>query len=300
MPAPNLQSTAILTEHLEYPPISLLDEIINNVNDIMYKCTAAMEKYLLRKSNIEGIDYSEEIRVGIAKLETLLEHTVDKNFDKLELYVLRNVLMIPQELLESNVFLLKHQSGLDIDWLSHDKDISNDPELFKEKMIEFETKLLRNQLLRDRIKQVKRLQTEVKKFKLFIEKSLNELINNNDEGINNNVPFKDMFQSLRPIDDSMGFLISQLKQLYTESEDNCSTQLVQSVLDDNKSKNSNSIGDKNHKTLLSRAQYIETVANSVLESRSNVSKTNDRQIFTNNNINNIQIEDPDLSLFNEL
>jgi len=278
MSAPNLQSTALLTEHLEYPPISLLDDIINNVNDIMYKCTAAMEKYLLRKSNIEGVDYTEEIRVGIAKLETLLEHTVDKNFDKLELYVLRNILMIPPELLESHVFLLKHQSGLDVEWLIRDGIDPDDSELLKEKMTEFEEKLLRNQLLRNQIKQVKQLQIDVKNFRLFIEKSLNEIIDNGI--IDNNVPFKDMFRSLRPIDESMRFLVSQLKQLYTDSEDNCSTQMVQSLLD-NTTINSNTARDSNHNKILSRTQYIDTVANSVLESRSTIPKKAYRRTFTN-------------------
>ena len=42
MSAPSLRSTALLTELLGFPPISLVDDIINNVNEVMYKCTAAM------------------------------------------------------------------------------------------------------------------------------------------------------------------------------------------------------------------------------------------------------------------
>jgi len=39
-----------------------------------------------------------EIEEGVHMLETLLEANVDKNFDKLEIYVLRNVLTVPEEL----------------------------------------------------------------------------------------------------------------------------------------------------------------------------------------------------------
>jgi kinetochore protein Mis12/MTW1 len=39
-----------------------------------------------------------EIEEGVHKLETLLESNVDKNFDKLELYVLRGPLHVPVDL----------------------------------------------------------------------------------------------------------------------------------------------------------------------------------------------------------
>lgn len=39
-----------------------------------------------------------EIENGVHQLETLLQATVDRNFDKLEIYVLRNVLSVPTDL----------------------------------------------------------------------------------------------------------------------------------------------------------------------------------------------------------
>lgn len=36
----------------------------------------------------------EELEKGVHKLETLLENAVDKNFDRFELYVLRNILNV--------------------------------------------------------------------------------------------------------------------------------------------------------------------------------------------------------------
>ena len=40
-----------------------------------------------------------EIENGLHQLETLLESTVDKAFDKFEIYVLRNIFTVPEELL---------------------------------------------------------------------------------------------------------------------------------------------------------------------------------------------------------
>lgn len=40
-----------------------------------------------------------EIENGLHQLETLLESTVDKAFDKFEIYVLRNILTVPEDLL---------------------------------------------------------------------------------------------------------------------------------------------------------------------------------------------------------
>jgi kinetochore protein Mis12/MTW1 len=48
-----------------------------------------------------GLDFpdaKQEIEEGLQKLETLLNATVDKNFDKFEIYVLRNILSVPAEL----------------------------------------------------------------------------------------------------------------------------------------------------------------------------------------------------------
>lgn len=40
-----------------------------------------------------------EIENGLHQLETLLESTVDKAYDKFEIYVLRNILTVPEDLI---------------------------------------------------------------------------------------------------------------------------------------------------------------------------------------------------------
>ncbi|KAF2119912.1 Mis12 protein-domain-containing protein, partial [Lophiotrema nucula] len=114
------QENLLLTEHFTWPPISLLDEIINTVNEVLYKCTDTLEsglssadpavlgfaqKYAAENRVVEKDedgrqvypDAKLEIEEGILKLETLMEGAVDKNFDRLEIWTLRNVLCLPQD-----------------------------------------------------------------------------------------------------------------------------------------------------------------------------------------------------------
>lgn len=116
MPADNSQeATALLTEHLQYTPLSLLDDIINSVNTYIFQGINSLEAGLTsipperlgfratqkRKDEQEQQEYSDakqEIEEGLHKLETLLNSTVDKTFDKFEIYVLRNILAVPSGL----------------------------------------------------------------------------------------------------------------------------------------------------------------------------------------------------------
>lgn len=96
---------------------TLLDDIINTVNELVYQAVGEIETALLNvpkeqlgfSSNAPAQpggqdinndeDASEqaartEIEAGIVKLESLLNSTIDKNFDKLEIYTLRNLLTV--------------------------------------------------------------------------------------------------------------------------------------------------------------------------------------------------------------
>lgn len=89
------------------------------MNALLYQSVSAVETFLLSSppgllgftppsGTIPDTDgdgnviYSEkeqeEINKGIHQLETLLENGVDKRFDAFELYVLRNILVVPQDL----------------------------------------------------------------------------------------------------------------------------------------------------------------------------------------------------------
>ncbi|OAL44350.1 hypothetical protein IQ07DRAFT_636392, partial [Pyrenochaeta sp. DS3sAY3a] len=113
------QENLLLTEHFTWPPISLIDDIINAINEVLYRCTDSFETGLSSAdpallgfadryasegrtpaTDSDGsLVYEEarlEIEEGVLKLETLMENAVDKNFDKLEIWTLRNVLCLPR------------------------------------------------------------------------------------------------------------------------------------------------------------------------------------------------------------
>lgn len=103
---------------------SLIDEIINAVNTIIYRALEAIENGLFsippptlgfgnatadrdadgRNADVQGEgggkgrDFKEEIENGVHRLETLLEATVDKTFDRFEIFTLRNILTVPDDL----------------------------------------------------------------------------------------------------------------------------------------------------------------------------------------------------------
>lgn len=99
-----------ITEHLTFAPLSLVDDIINTANALLYKAVNAMEQLF---SNLPSeVIPDEEVETGIHKFETLLENAVDRNFDAMELFVLRNIVNIPEDLI--GWVQLKHHAGLDL------------------------------------------------------------------------------------------------------------------------------------------------------------------------------------------
>ncbi|ETN46861.1 uncharacterized protein HMPREF1541_01050 [Cyphellophora europaea CBS 101466] len=120
-------ATALLTEHLQYTPLSLIDDIINSVNNFIYQGVGSLETGLLSTpperlgfkgqkgtddTEIEYPEAKQEIEEGLQKLETLLNSTVDKNFDRFEIYVLRNILCVPSDL--TNWIQLQHYQNISL------------------------------------------------------------------------------------------------------------------------------------------------------------------------------------------
>ncbi|KAI9646226.1 hypothetical protein NHQ30_005666 [Ciborinia camelliae] len=117
--------TALLTEHLTYRPIAVIDDIINSINLLAFRAIDALEKGLLAAppasigftptSTLSTEDIAtqcqHEIEYGVYKLETLLNAKIDKNFDKMEIYLLRNVFAVPADV--RDWIRLSHYEGLD-------------------------------------------------------------------------------------------------------------------------------------------------------------------------------------------
>ncbi|KAK4141636.1 Mis12 protein-domain-containing protein [Dichotomopilus funicola] len=177
--------TELLTEHFGYPPVSLLDEIINSINFLAERALNSIEQGLLNappaslgfrpssskskpkpkpkqskskskpRSRANGTrhngahdDYDDEegedqdqdvgeeeeeeedgpapgetdsdfaarrhraeVESGTHQLETLLWASIDKNFDRFEIYVMRNILCLRK--VEMDWLRLGHYEGLD-------------------------------------------------------------------------------------------------------------------------------------------------------------------------------------------
>ncbi|KAM3422562.1 hypothetical protein BST61_g57 [Cercospora zeina] len=138
MAASDQTTTALLTEHFRYTPLTLLDDIINTVNELVFLIVNAVEEGLERHPAEElGFELDpdtaaslpneearqealaqlkqNEIDNGIVKLESLLNATVDKDFDKFEIYTLRNILAVGHK--EDDLadwVRLEHYKGIDV------------------------------------------------------------------------------------------------------------------------------------------------------------------------------------------
>lgn len=138
MTAATTSDTELLTEHFGYPPVSLLDDIINSVNILAERALNSVEQGLLNappatlgfkqpiaqsQSQSQQEDPAEraktEIESGTHQLETLLCAAIDKNFDIFEIFALRNFLCVRPPDLRSYI-RLSHYEGLDFSSTSVD------------------------------------------------------------------------------------------------------------------------------------------------------------------------------------
>ncbi|EIM20819.1 Mis12-domain-containing protein [Wallemia mellicola] len=104
MPVPEHYKNEFLTGHFGYTPLALVDDYVNHFNEPVGQIMDAIEDFFVAILAEQGLDidsdgkFQNQIRQGIHRLQTLLEHLIDKNVDKMEIYLLRNILTIPDEL----------------------------------------------------------------------------------------------------------------------------------------------------------------------------------------------------------
>lgn len=139
-----VRTTSLLAEHFGYAPLTVVDEVINAINDIMYASTEQIEKIL---------GGSDDVLRGTAKLESFMEHIINRNFDKFELYAFRNVFTIPEELIENGCIILDHHQGLELS-----ADISSEEQRERETQRELlesiQREITRGETLRNKIAQL--------------------------------------------------------------------------------------------------------------------------------------------------
>lgn len=258
-----VKSTTILTEHLGYVPIALIDDIINAANEILYKCTAALDQFLgsrypdgllkldkprkKQKKNEkepekenepekeeneeepefeEEIDISQEIELGTAKFETLFESIIDKCFDKFELYLLRNLLIIPNELIKGGWIRLEHHKGIDFSKKKEQKQETQENNEEKDlniqlidlfNKLEFHKNLnhllyiqnKRSELMINEV--LEPLENECKNAFESITKNESSTTSDNNNNDNNNI--KLIYKQIIPFPDTISFLGTQVNQL---------------------------------------------------------------------------------------
>ncbi|KAJ2353152.1 hypothetical protein GGF43_003563 [Coemansia sp. RSA 2618] len=157
---PSEETQSLIVEHFGFLPISFIDEIINAANDTIYRATNALCKFVEKEQGS-----GEATNQAINKAETLLEHAVDKNFDKFELYALRNLFNIPQGL--EDYMVMPHR----------DADATGGPVVYAEDEAELDKELedVRRQLIANNLLKTK-LQFDVAKVERGVRRlrALNE------------------------------------------------------------------------------------------------------------------------------
>lgn len=231
MSVTDYRATALLTEHFGFPPLALIDDVINAVNDIMYKCTQAMETYLNERQQkqmekaTEGDGEDEvmmeaavgaqvgvpddEIQLGTAKLETLLESQVDKNFDKFELYALRNIFTIPSDLVEEGWVRLMHHEG--IEYLKNQDSQHLDQDI--ERLIKgINAELGLRKILKLQITKATKLVRMLKQFSRCLQ-----FLDFTKNGEKLSSEARQAIKSLSPLDENLYFLLSQADDLIEQA-----------------------------------------------------------------------------------
>ncbi|EPS39029.1 hypothetical protein H072_7197 [Dactylellina haptotyla CBS 200.50] len=126
------KTTSLITEHLSFTPLEVVDDIINAANESVYGTVQQLENYL-RSSGPSALGYvadgsiaetdedggeifddasMNEMQQGLHMLEMLMESKVDKAYDQFEVYVLRNIFSVPQDI--RDWMRLRHHDNINL------------------------------------------------------------------------------------------------------------------------------------------------------------------------------------------
>ncbi|KAG5419094.1 hypothetical protein I9W82_002861 [Candida metapsilosis] len=218
------RATALLTEHLGFAPIKVVDEVINAVNQIMVQGIEALENYL---TNVhaqgqlpENITH-DEILSGTAKLESLLQYRIDFAFDKYELYCLTNIFHVPSDLIADGWFRLKSHQGIDFTQLQenplakseYDDEILRMNDLIRQEL--YKRYYYKLQIVTfDKIREY--LQVVSGKFGKLYE--LRGEGGEGEEGGDDGISVKEILSKLNPIDQTLANIVLQLKDVIKQVE----------------------------------------------------------------------------------
>ncbi|KAG0350103.1 hypothetical protein BG005_010359 [Podila minutissima] len=148
--ARHIHQHQLLTEHFGSSPLSFVDDVINSVNNMIYQASMALQEFiefqLQEIAQIEGrtLDIRLETEKGMHKFETLLESSVDRNFDRFELYALKNIFGVPEDV----DIVLPHYEALDFSIaFEHEQELDDELETLRRQVIA--TKALNHKLRKE-------------------------------------------------------------------------------------------------------------------------------------------------------
>ncbi|KAF9380004.1 hypothetical protein CPB97_008624 [Podila verticillata] len=175
--ARQIHQQQLLTEHFGSSPLSFVDDVINSVNNMIYQASMALQEFiefqLQEITQIEGrtLDIKLETEKGMHKFETLLESSVDKNFDRFELYALKNIFGVPEDV----DLVLPHYEALDFTIASErEKELDDELEILRRQVIA--TKALNHKLRKElEMQEIARRKYELCRDRLlFLKDTLNK------------------------------------------------------------------------------------------------------------------------------
>ncbi|KAG9327847.1 hypothetical protein KVV02_000293 [Mortierella alpina] len=165
----------LLTEHFGFSPLSFVDDVINSVNNMIYQASMALQEFIESEMQKvvageygpielpQDMDPMTESAKGMHKFETLLEAAVDKNFDRFELYALKNLFGVPEDV----DIILPHYESLDFGIsVEREEKLDNDLELVRRQLIA--TKAL-NYRLRKELEMEENRRRQLEKCRLQIQ-----------------------------------------------------------------------------------------------------------------------------------
>ncbi|KAF9112254.1 hypothetical protein BGX27_003727 [Mortierella sp. AM989] len=138
--ARQIHQQQLLTEHFGFSPLSFVDDVINSVNNMIYQASMALQEYVemqmdemsARNALPDNTDVKVECGKSMHKFETLLESSVDKNFDRFELYALKNLFGVPEDV----DIVLPHYEALDFNiGVEREQQLDEQLEILRRKVI---------------------------------------------------------------------------------------------------------------------------------------------------------------------
>ncbi|KAI8923971.1 Mis12 protein-domain-containing protein [Entophlyctis helioformis] len=190
--APETLSLEVVTEHLGFAPVQFIDSLIEAVNTNMYAATAQLEARVSA-----DLGAGVETEKGMASVETLFENSVDRRFDRLEVFCLRNVFAVPADV--ASRMHTDHDAGALAD-ASHEREL------------DMEIEQLRKRLLASRYMKAKMDEEE-----LYLEHAGQELLRVGAQWTSLETLAKD--HGVFPLDATTGALASHLQTLQQSVED---------------------------------------------------------------------------------